>query len=113
MIVDRIQASSGIIAGKKQVIYVGDGKGDYCPSLRLTEGDYLMPRKDYPLSKLLNANSDLLKAKPHHWSSSEELKEVLLRLIATQLEEEANSLSLMDCNHKEIQESPQELSTFM
>ncbi|XP_074555640.1 thiamine phosphate phosphatase-like protein [Curcuma longa] len=112
MIVDRIQASSGIIAGKKQVIYVGDGKGDYCPSLRLTEGDYLMPRKDYPLSKLLNANSDLLKAKPHHWSSSEELKEVLLRLI-TQLEEEANSLSLMSCNHKEIQESPQELSTFM
>ncbi|KAG6523105.1 inorganic pyrophosphatase 2-like [Zingiber officinale] len=105
MILDRIRASAAI-AGKKQLIYVGDGKGDYCPSLRLTEGDCLMPRKDFPLSKLLYANSDLLKARPHHWSSSEELKEVLLRLI-TQLG--ANSLSLVGCNHKEIQESPQEV----
>lgn len=103
MILDRIRASA-IVAGKKQFIYVGDGKGDYCPSLRLTEGDHLMPRKDYPLSKLLYANSYLLKAQPHHWSNSEELKEVLLRLIC-----EANSLSLVACNPKEFQESPQEV----
>ena len=28
---------------RRAVVYLGDGRGDYCPSLKLREGDYVMP----------------------------------------------------------------------
>ncbi|KAK1314290.1 Inorganic pyrophosphatase 1 [Acorus calamus] len=48
LIIKRIQDSMSS-EGKKRIIYLGDGKGDYCPSLNLDEGDFMMPRKNYPL----------------------------------------------------------------
>nr|CAD1833952.1 unnamed protein product [Ananas comosus var. bracteatus] len=42
-IIERIRASV-TAEGKKHFIYLGDGKGDYCPSLKLSESDYVMPR---------------------------------------------------------------------
>ncbi|KAF6139926.1 hypothetical protein GIB67_033308 [Kingdonia uniflora] len=41
--------TSGLIEGKKRFIYLGDGNGDFCPSLKLGEGDFIMPRKNYPI----------------------------------------------------------------
>ncbi|XP_008656629.1 thiamine phosphate phosphatase-like protein [Zea mays] len=42
-IMERIQATAA--SDKKQhFIYIGDGKGDYCPSLKLGEGDHVMPK---------------------------------------------------------------------
>ncbi|KAG2694268.1 hypothetical protein I3760_08G134300 [Carya illinoinensis] len=35
----------------KNFIYLGDGNGDYCPTLKLGEGDYVTPRKNYPMWK--------------------------------------------------------------
>ena len=29
----------------KRIIYLGDGCGDFCPSLKLREGDCVLPRK--------------------------------------------------------------------
>ena len=29
---------------RKRVIYIGDGGGDYCPSLRLIQGDHVLAR---------------------------------------------------------------------
>ena len=29
------------------IIYVGDGRGDFCPSLRLREGDHVLAREGY------------------------------------------------------------------
>ena len=29
----------------KRIIYLGDGRGDFCPSLKLREGDCVLPRK--------------------------------------------------------------------
>ena len=29
------------------IIYVGDGRGDFCPSLRLQEGDHVLAREGY------------------------------------------------------------------
>ncbi|GFZ04246.1 pyridoxal phosphate phosphatase-related protein [Actinidia rufa] len=52
MIMERIQASVAS-EGKKKFIYLGDGSGDFCPSLKLREGDHVMPRKDYPLWDLI------------------------------------------------------------
>lgn len=37
----------------KNVIYVGDGHGDYCPTLQLHGKDYVFARENYTLLKLL------------------------------------------------------------
>ncbi|RZS16030.1 hypothetical protein BHM03_00048003 [Ensete ventricosum] len=79
-IMERIQASA-FVEGRKRFIYLGDGKGDYCPSLRLNQGDYVMPRKNYPLWQLIVDNPQVLRAEIHEWSNAEELQRVLLRLI--------------------------------
>ncbi|KAJ4768401.1 Pyridoxal phosphate phosphatase-related protein [Rhynchospora pubera] len=66
---------------RKNFIYLGDGKGDYCPSLKLTNEDYVMPRDNYPLSNLISNNPDLIKAKVYRWSNGEELERTLSELI--------------------------------
>lgn len=69
--------------GKKRFIYVGDGKGDFCPSLKLGHGDYVMPRKNYPLWNLICGDPNVIKAQVLEWSDGEELEKVLLHLIDT------------------------------
>ncbi|OWM77741.1 hypothetical protein CDL15_Pgr012443 [Punica granatum] len=41
LVIERIQGS----VGNKKFIYLGDGSGDYRPSLKLSNRDYVMPRK--------------------------------------------------------------------
>ncbi|XP_072954426.1 inorganic pyrophosphatase 2-like [Typha angustifolia] len=79
-IIERIQASAAV-AGKTHFIYLGDGKGDYCPSLKLTERDYVMPRKNYPLWDLISNDTNLIKAEIHEWSNGEDLERILSQLI--------------------------------
>ncbi|EFJ46483.1 hypothetical protein VOLCADRAFT_33391, partial [Volvox carteri f. nagariensis] len=45
------QASRGV--SYRQVVYVGDGRNDLCPCLGLGPGDVAMPRRGFPLHKLL------------------------------------------------------------
>ncbi|XWS18892.1 hypothetical protein CRYUN_Cryun32bG0083900 [Craigia yunnanensis] len=78
MIIERIQAS---LEGKKKIIYLGDGSGDYCPSLVLGEADYMMPRKNFPVWDLICRNPMLIKAEIHEWNDGEELERVLLQII--------------------------------
>ncbi|KAL1815616.1 hypothetical protein ACET3Z_018190 [Daucus carota] len=80
LVMEQIQASCSS-KGKYMFIYLGDGKGDYCPTLKLGEGDHVMPRKNFPLSKLICDNSTLVKAEIHEWDDGEELEAILLRLI--------------------------------
>ncbi|KAG2712938.1 hypothetical protein I3843_04G141500 [Carya illinoinensis] len=81
-VIDEIQAS---VSGNstKNFIYLGDGHGDYCPTLKLGGSDYVMPRKNYPLWKRICCEPLLVKAKVHEWSTGEELKRILLYLIDT------------------------------
>lgn len=79
--------------GKKRIIYLGDGNGDYCPSLKLREGDFVMPRKDYPLWNAISSSPWLLKAEIHKWCDGEELERVLLCLISTVLLEESSYMA--------------------
>ncbi|CAH9088588.1 unnamed protein product [Cuscuta europaea] len=78
--------------GEKRIIYLGDGVGDFCPSLKLKEGDFVMPRKFFPVWKLINENRKLVKAEIHEWTDGEELELVLLRLINKIYIEEDNQL---------------------
>ena len=52
-----------------KVVYVGDGSGDYCPSLRLRAHDMALPRKGYPLDKLLYHNAPIVAAQVLPWTS--------------------------------------------
>ncbi|KAF6139691.1 hypothetical protein GIB67_002496 [Kingdonia uniflora] len=91
--------------GKKRFIYLGDGKGDFCPSSKLGEGDFDMPRKNFPVWDLICNNLMLINAQVHGWSDGEELENILLHLIDTIIYEERNTnnpeaLNLTDCKYQ-------------
>ncbi|KAL9225603.1 hypothetical protein vseg_001508 [Gypsophila vaccaria] len=67
--------------GNKTVIYLGDGAGDYCSSLKLRDGDHVLPRKNFPVWDLISRNPSLIRAKIHEWSDGAELEQVLLSTI--------------------------------
>ncbi|KAF4383354.1 hypothetical protein G4B88_023928 [Cannabis sativa] len=46
---------------------------DYCRSLKLEESDFVMPRKNFPLWRLITNDPLLIKAKIHEWSDGEVL----------------------------------------
>lgn len=94
----------------KRFIYLGDGSGDFCPSLKLGEGDYVMPRKDYSLWNCIGRNPDLVKAEVHEWSNGDELGKVLLCLINKISSEEIIKKS-SECKVSSTQEAhPQTLT---
>ncbi|OVA08468.1 Phosphatase PHOSPHO-type [Macleaya cordata] len=90
LVIERIKATA-YAEGKKRFIYLGDGKGDYCPSLKLEQVDRVMPRKNYPLWELICSNPSLIKAEIHEWNDGEELEQILLQLINTIIYEESNT----------------------
>lgn len=103
-IIERIRTSA-FAEGRKRFIYLGDGKGDYCPSLKLNEGDYVMPRKNYPVWDLITSNIGLIKAEVHEWSNGEELERILLQLINRAITGDSSSSDQLlpaDCKSKTI-----------
>ncbi|KAE8656254.1 Inorganic pyrophosphatase 2 [Hibiscus syriacus] len=66
---------------KKTIIYLGDGLGDFCPSLKLGDGDYVMPRKGFPVWDLICKNESLTKPQICEWSNGEDLEIVLHHFI--------------------------------
>lgn len=90
LVIERIQNSLAE-DGNKKLIYLGDGNGDFCPSLKLKDSDYLMPRKDFPLSDLVSKNSNKIKAEVHGWRDGKELENVLLNVINKAIGEENNT----------------------
>ncbi|KAK1434196.1 hypothetical protein QVD17_11115 [Tagetes erecta] len=81
-VVERIQSTLKTTKDKR-IIYLGDGAGDFCPSLKLMEGDYMMPRKDFPVWELICKNRQLLKSEVHEWTNGEDLERILLRIITS------------------------------
>ncbi|XP_015934147.1 inorganic pyrophosphatase 2 [Arachis duranensis] len=81
LIIERIQDSITCGEEKKRFIYLGDGRGDYCPSLRLKEKDFMMPRKNFPVWELICKDPLLVKAEIHEWSDGEDMERILLHLI--------------------------------
>jgi pyridoxal phosphate phosphatase PHOSPHO2 len=91
MVIERIQASMSK-EGKKRMIYLGDGIGDFCPSLKLKEGDIVMPRKNFPVWDLICKNRAILRAEIREWSDGEELEQLLPELVhETSIEGNNNS----------------------
>ncbi|XP_057520161.1 inorganic pyrophosphatase 1-like [Amaranthus tricolor] len=67
--------------GDMTFIYLGDGNGDHCPSTKLRENDYCMPRKSYPLWGVILSNPKLIHANIHGWTDGEDLENVLLAIV--------------------------------
>lgn len=75
------QIRSSLSENQRRFIYIGDGTGDYCPTLKLEKDDFVMPRKNYPLWNRIGNDPKLVNAKVLEWSSGEELESILLNLI--------------------------------
>ncbi|KAM7276411.1 hypothetical protein ACFE04_018277 [Oxalis oulophora] len=74
----------------QRFIYLGDGRNDFCPTLKLGNGDHVMPRKDYALWRQIRSNPTLIKAGVHEWSNGEEMEKILLHLCNEMSTEEKN-----------------------
>lgn len=61
------------------VVYVGDGKNDFCPSTKLSEMDLVFARKGYYLEKMLERPEERKKvtADTFVWSSASEIQSKL------------------------------------
>ncbi|XP_069700445.1 probable phosphatase phospho2 isoform X2 [Periplaneta americana] len=61
--------------------FVGDGKYDLCPSLRLSENDLVFAREDFHLDKLIkemqNQKDESVKATVHSWKSGDDILKVV------------------------------------
>ena len=68
---------------RRAVVYLGDGRGDYCPSLKLREGDYVMPRAGYPVCDLIAAGPPA--AAVRGWDGFEDLARVLLGIVDAEI----------------------------
>ncbi|CAN8312407.1 unnamed protein product [Cochlearia groenlandica] len=103
LIIERIQESLIKDQGNynKKMIYIGDGVGDYCPSLKLKSEDYMMPRKNFPVWDLINQNQMSVKATVRDWTDGEDMESVLMGIIKeinnnVCLEDETQSLWIVN-----------------
>lgn len=115
LVIDQLLQDSNSETGRRRIIYLGDGGGDFCPTLRLATGDHVMPRKDYPLWKRICKNRAHIKASVHEWSNGDELCKILLHLINTTSAEDisldnssseahpkANGINLGHCESQDL-----------
>ncbi|KAF5192536.1 Thiamine phosphate phosphatase-like protein [Thalictrum thalictroides] len=109
LVIERIKAS--VFADvRKRFIYLGDGKNDFCPSTKLREEDYVMPRKNYPVWDLICSNPLLVKADLHEWSNWDDQERILLHLINTIIFGDVipSSIIASDCKFQTIPISNQD-----
>lgn len=86
------------------MIYLGDGAGDYCPSLGLKAEDYMMPRKNFPVWDLISQNPMLVKATVRDWTDGEDMERILMEIIneIMSLEEEEDQDKMLSSENCKI-----------
>jgi phosphoethanolamine/phosphocholine phosphatase len=99
LVLDRIlREAAAAPGGRKRVIYLGDGRGDYCPSLRLGREDFVMPRRGFPVWDLICEDPARVQAEVHPWADGAEMEATLLGLVRRVLVEDAAAALLpLDC----------------
>ena len=60
-----------------QIVYVGDGSNDFCPSSLLRDGDFVFAREGYPLEKKIKSEE---KIPPfvYSWKTGEDMRRLFL-----------------------------------
>lgn len=110
IVIEKIKAEV-FAQGSSRFIYLGDGKGDFCPSTRLREEDYVMPRKDYPVWELICSSPSLIQAEVREWTNWEEQESILLHLINTIICNRANHPSTLISSDCKFQVQPAPIPT--
>lgn len=83
ILIDYIRKKQAQGKSYERIVYIGDGRNDLCPILRLSETDLACPRKDYPLVDQLNElpTSMSAKAKIVLWEDGTDLRRNLEQII--------------------------------
>ncbi|KAJ0709816.1 putative inorganic diphosphatase [Helianthus annuus] len=83
IVIDKIRESD---TKKRGIIYIGDGKDDFCPVMKLTEEDHVMPKEKLILYYILTLTKLPVNPKIHAWKDGEQLENNLVRLLSPQPE---------------------------
>lgn len=67
---------------EKTVLYVGDGKNDFCPALSMKECDFIFPRKGYSLLKLLDENMQRVAPTVVPWTNGLDILDMLKNILS-------------------------------
>ena len=73
LIVDDIISRNGTDGKFEKIIYLGDGRGDFCGCTRLRENDVILARSDYKLEKMVTSNDSGIAANIVSWSNGEDI----------------------------------------
>jgi pyridoxal phosphate phosphatase PHOSPHO2 len=65
----------------RRVVYVGDGKNDFCPATKLRREDYLLCRKDWSLHVLIKQYPQDVQAQPIFWASADDIFNVIVDVL--------------------------------
>ncbi|KAB5596025.1 2,3-diketo-5-methylthio-1-phosphopentane phosphatase [Ceratobasidium theobromae] len=66
-----------------RIVYIGDGSNDFCPSIRLSENDFVLCRLGRALEKRIkNAPQGQVKATVKYWEGAWEVEEFFTTLIS-------------------------------
>lgn len=84
-------------AARKRVVYLGDGRGDYCPALRLRREDFVMPRRGFPVWDLICEDPAKVQAEVHPWADGADMEDTLLGIVRRVLVEDAAAAVPLDC----------------
>lgn len=57
----------------RRVVYVGDGKGDFCPACRLEPSDLVLCRRDWPLHRLMKRSPEAVQAEVFPWEDGKDI----------------------------------------
>ena len=68
----------------KTVVYVGDGRNDYCAALQMKPSDYVFAREGYSLLKLLRQNDQDVQPFVIPWATGFDILEKIKNIIAKQ-----------------------------
>jgi len=62
------------------IIYIGDGKNDFCPCRQLRDNDYILARKKYGLHNLLSQENSQIKAHVFPWENGWDVYQILQQI---------------------------------
>ncbi|CAE6430586.1 unnamed protein product [Rhizoctonia solani] len=66
-----------------RIMYIGDGSNDFCPSIRLSENDVVLCRRDRALERRIKAAPERVKAQVKYWEGAWEIEEYFNSLITS------------------------------
>ncbi|KAF9927952.1 hypothetical protein FBU30_002740 [Linnemannia zychae] len=80
-----------------QVIYMGDGSNDFCPSTKLLRNrhDLVLARRGFPLEHRIKERPELVQAEVVYWETAQDMLEITKMIFGKRKEEEESMVVSM------------------